>query len=531
NGSEVSRLSVVIQNSTFATCEGKMTGKWIRQLSTTLVCVLISGLLTACTGLVSGSRTIPVKVTDYEEIQKITYTANNAPLITAPIGNRPVRIYKVAFDGTLNDHSRVPSGERETLVARIAALVKADNYYPGAGMQGRSIDYFDAATGRSGIAIATDAEKKFYAQAKIWLKQNPDTDIRVFVTGFSRGAATARHFINLASNQWAQYFNSDIKSPRFYALLYDTVATGQQDRLTLNIPESVDYLVHFVATDEARNWLFVPTIDEDKTPLPLGTQFAPINRINTIYVPGSHSDIGASYSKGIGDLYITLTEQFLYMMGLAQTNCWESHYDPLLAGKHDSRGGLDVLFGSQNPNTVMVVNRPSVSKEAMPLTIVQRKDIALRLNEMWEANFRRMSGMYVDRSETSLATITLRKSIEGIVPVSVSSNIIPESLTLSPEGDATRIRFRFTMGESENSLLLKPQVTRHIKSEGSKVAFSFLESPPDSYMATWVDNRLIELTPMTVSSEAVYEAPYQRCIKQLDGTFRSPISAMVIGSN
>ncbi|MGI3453344.1 hypothetical protein ACRQQF_29055, partial [Citrobacter arsenatis] len=85
--------------------------------------------------------------------------------------------------------------------------------------------------------------------------------------------------------------------------------------------------------------------------------------------------------------------------------------------------------------------------------------------------------------------------------------------------------------ESENSLLLKPQVTRHLKSEGSKVAFSFLESPPDSYMATCVDNRLIELTPMTVSSEAVYEAPYQRCIKQLDGTFRSPISAMVIGSN
>lgn len=502
-----------------------MTGKWIRQLSTTLVCVLISGLLTACTGLVSGNRTIPVKVTDYEEIQKITYTANNAPLITTPIGNRPVRIYKVAFDGTLNDHARVPSGERETLVARIASLVQADNYYPGAGMQGSSIDYSDAATGRSGIAIATDAEKKFYAQAKIWLKQNPDTDIRVFVTGFSRGAATARHFINIVSNQWGQYFNSDIKSPRFYALLYDTVATGQQDRLTLNIPQSVDYLVHFVATDEARNWLFVPTIDEDKTPLPLGTQFAPINRINTIYLPGSHSDIGASYSKGIGDSYITLTEQFLFSMGLVQTNCWETTNDPLLAGKHDSRGILDVIFGSQNPSTVMVVNRSSIIKEAMPLTIVQRKDIALRLNEMWEANFRRMSGMYVDRSETSLATITLRKSIEGIVPVSVSNNIKPESLTLSPEGDATRLRFRFTMGKSENSLLLKPQVTRRIKSEGSEVAFSFLESQRDSYidMATWVDNRLIELTPMRVSSEAVYEAPYQRCVKQLDGAFRSPI--------
>ncbi|MER2046472.1 MAG: hypothetical protein ABS943_21910 [Pantoea agglomerans] len=87
------------------------------------------------------------------------------------------------------------------------------------------------------------------------------------------------------------------------------------------------------------------------------------------------------------------------------------------------------------------------------------------------------------------------------------------------------------MGKSENSLLLKPKVTERIKAEGSKIAFSFLESPADSYMATWVDNQLIELTPMTVSSEAVSEAQQQRCVKQLDGTFRSPIGAMVIGPN
>ncbi|MFY1038609.1 hypothetical protein ACOMYX_07010 [Pantoea agglomerans] len=131
----------------------------LHQFSTTLLCILISGLLSACSGLISGSCSIPVKVTDYEEIQKITYEVNNAPLITVPIGNRPVRIYKVAFDGTLNDHARLPSDEWETLVARIAALVQADNYYSGAGMQGKSIDYFDAATGRSGVAIAADAEK------------------------------------------------------------------------------------------------------------------------------------------------------------------------------------------------------------------------------------------------------------------------------------------------------------------------------------------------------------------------------------
>lgn len=87
------------------------------------------------------------------------------------------------------------------------------------------------------------------------------------------------------------------------------------------------------------------------------------------------------------------------------------------------------------------------------------------------------------------------------------------------------------MGKIENSLLLKSQVTRHIKPEGSKVAFSILDTPPESYMATWVDNQLVELTLVTISSEAIYEAPLQRCVKQLDGTFRSPISTMVVGSN
>lgn len=508
-----------------------MTGKWIHQLGTTLVCVLFSTLLTSCTKLVSGNRPIPVKVTDYEEIQKIRYAAINAPLITVPIGNSPVKIYKVAFDGTLNDRARIPSDERETLVARIATLVQADNYYPGAGMQDSNIDYADAATGRSGTAIAADAENKFYAQAKIWLKQDPDTYIRVFVTGFSRGAATARHFINMVSKQWTQYFYPDSKNPRFYALLYDTVATGQQDRLILNIPQSVDYLVHFVATDETRNWFFVPTIDEDKTPLPLGAQFSPIQRINTIYLPGSHSDIGASYSRGIGDSYITLTEQFLFMMGLVQTNCWEAASDPLLAGKHDSRGMLDVIFGSQNPSAVIAVNRSSIIEEAIPLTIEERKNISHRLDEMWNANAKRMSAMDVYRSETLLPSFMLKKSEERIVLISTSNIVQSNTLKISAEGDATRLRYRLVMGEIENSLLLKPQVTRHIKPEGSKVAFSILETSQKTNLATWVDNRLIELTPMTDSSEATYEAPYQRCVKQLDGTFHSPISYRGNGPN
>ncbi|WP_457292060.1 hypothetical protein, partial [Pseudomonas azotoformans] len=97
---------------------------------------------------------------------------------------------------------------RETLVARIATIIHADNYYPGAGMQGENISYADASTGESSIAIAEDAREKFFLQARLWLKEDPNTEIRVFVTGFSRGAATARQFINITGTQWDSNFNS-----------------------------------------------------------------------------------------------------------------------------------------------------------------------------------------------------------------------------------------------------------------------------------------------------------------------------------
>lgn len=157
-----------------------MTEKLIHRFIIILFCCLLSIFLTACTSLVSGARRIPVKVTDSEDIKKITGIVNNAPLITHPIGDRPVKIYKIAFDGTLNDRTRVPSGERETLVARIAELIKADEYYPGAGMQDGNTNYWDASSGDSSVRIATEAKDKFFTQVQLWLNENPDTDIRVF---------------------------------------------------------------------------------------------------------------------------------------------------------------------------------------------------------------------------------------------------------------------------------------------------------------------------------------------------------------
>ncbi len=80
-------------------------------------------------------------------------------------------------------------------------------------------------------------------------------------------------------------------------------------------------------------------------------------RINIIRLPGIHSDFGGPYAEEIGDLYLVLTENFLYMLGLIQHNHWQSDHNPLLGGKHASRWLFDKRFGAKDPSVVSHVVR------------------------------------------------------------------------------------------------------------------------------------------------------------------------------
>lgn len=126
------------------------------------VLILSSFIVGACTSLVSGDRPIAVKATDRPKLEKAIQLPLDAPFLPARIDGKRLQIYKVAFDGTLNDRTRIPEGERETIIARIARIVNADDYRAGAGMQGAGINALDAMTGASSATIAeAAAAKKF----------------------------------------------------------------------------------------------------------------------------------------------------------------------------------------------------------------------------------------------------------------------------------------------------------------------------------------------------------------------------------
>ena len=366
-----------------------------------------------------------LKASDKEYIENLSIqVTSGTPLINGTDKRRTVRVYSVAFDGTFNDRSRVDKSDRETIVAHISGLINA-KYYPGAGMQGKWRNPVDAATGQSSEQLARRALEEFYRQAEKWLQADPKTEIRIFVTGFSRGAATARHFMNLVDHTWSEKFKNvgapdSENSPRIYSILYDTVATGQSDSLMLNLPSSVDYLVHFVAYDETRG-LFEPIIDNDPNFL-----LKPINfrgnsvartyksdRITLVFLPGAHSDIGSSYRQGIGGYYISLTEELLYEMGLININSWDISSDVFNAGMHDSRGVLDQLLGKPAPDEILVSRRYQPILSSF-MTADERNRLRSRMQNLVLLSVEERPSTWRHEETTSSLTFRVKKTKDSL---------------------------------------------------------------------------------------------------------------------
>jgi hypothetical protein len=93
------------------------------------------------------------------------------------------------------------------------------------------------------------------------------------------------------------------------ALLYDTVATGQEGILKLGIPASTRFVVHLTSQDEERR-SFPLTSLSDRSP-----DASDSARFLSISLPGVHSDIGGGYQEGVGKLGKYMGEQVLYRLG------------------------------------------------------------------------------------------------------------------------------------------------------------------------------------------------------------------------
>lgn len=450
--------------------------------------------LCACTSLVSGGRTIPVAPSDAASISDVR-TALFAPNITAQThAGRPVLILKFAFDGTLNDRSRIPSDERETIVSYVAHRVPDTKYYLGVGMHGRNEDMLDAAIASSMMQTANDAKDDFFQRSTPFLRDHPDGEIRVFVIGFSRGAASARQFMNIVDEAWHKSHQNAGATPpklRFYALLYDTVSTGQNDNpeLHLGLPQDLNYSLQFVAYDEPRK-LYAVDIDLPEQNDP--AQIAYPKRINTIYLPGAHSDVGASYPGGIGDDYRQITDYSLSMLGLIPDQCFETRADSTLLGKHDSRGWLDRIAQVAAPNTGNSMPRPHRYITPSHINPQEAGEIVASNEALSANNYNRYAEFVNQRTETFGFTATRNGATLRLTSVPESVLFESAELHLTADGGAD-FGFSFSIAPNiHNTVHFSPRVIDRISANGSTVGVTYLSIANGQRFNIFVDNVLVD---------------------------------------
>ena len=213
----------------------------------------------------------------------------------------------IFFDGTGNYKDRDIPKKCETNVVKLFELYNVVNtpefennrkfYCRGVGSRGILDYYVGGFTGAGGDEFVTQMLQRLTKHCN----QSPVRDLTpkiIDVCGFSRGAAEARHFVNVLKhegivNKATGDIFSDIEV-RFLGL-FDTVASfgipGNEIDPGFDFHVDNQYVantVHFIAEHELRNLFDLMSLKES------ATAALPVNMIEMTY-PGAHSDVGGGY--------------------------------------------------------------------------------------------------------------------------------------------------------------------------------------------------------------------------------------------
>jgi len=183
-------------------------------------------------------------------------------------------------------------------------------YYEGVGTRGSKVGQ----TIRSVPGFSSGYSMNYIAKmaCKDLFKIYEEGD-KLFVFGFSRGAATARLFASFLDKYPDKKFDYKIN----FLGVYDTVVQSAMYSLSNKIehldfgsasnsrlPDVVERAVHFVSIDEHRTFMNPTLFNAD-------------DRVTEVWVPGVHSDIGGGYyHDGISDTVLQCMQMEAEKVGL-----------------------------------------------------------------------------------------------------------------------------------------------------------------------------------------------------------------------
>ena len=156
--------------------------------------------------------------------------------------------------------------------------------------------------------------------------------------------------------------------------------------------------------------------------------------------------------------------------------------------------------------------------------------IADRLQAMYIANAARGINIFTHSTQALFARMQLRKTANKLELLSVGKSIDAASVTFTPEGDAIRLKYRFSQLGGGSSLLLEPNVLKQISDEpkGSELTITFIVEGNMANLAIWIDDKLAESKPGFIGEPRIFTPSIKSCHKQPDGTLRSPIETRIL---
>lgn len=232
------------------------------------------------------------------------------------------RNFVICIDGTWNDPSDAQEkGSGTTNVLRFHDAISRDDdshytrYFPGVGNQEQNWLLGQALGGALGIGA-----NRIRNEAYVALVTNYRPGDRIFLLGFSRGAAIARMLAVLVhkqgipesitiikgdNGQVVDFDNEGKKTKVDIEILgvWDTVAAFGIPVNLLGIPfQSIDLFKDFTVAPNVKNAYHLLAVDENRD------AFTPalMNRspkIEEVWFPGVHADVGGGYDKrGLADV-------------------------------------------------------------------------------------------------------------------------------------------------------------------------------------------------------------------------------------
>ena len=297
------------------------------------------------------------------------------------------------FDGTSNDPADATQEEtstggiKDSSVSNVLKLhllfggdLKDDNahgfpqlslYYPGVGTYGSKLKQIL----NSGLALKDPG--RIIKDAKADLIKHYQPGDKIFVFGFSRGAAIARKFASVINETSAKY------KIRFMGV-FDTVASiGLPDMNTderiasdvkfenRTISSNVKEALHLCSIDDKRK-AFQPTLMNSE------------NRVTEIWFAGAHSDVGGGYHRdGLSDntLRFMIDEIGRRNLGLVTIVPSEVKYKNINASKDDVELKFDDLVVEPN---VFGKNHQQIRPWVLQWTLYDRKITVIENDEISE---------------------------------------------------------------------------------------------------------------------------------------------------